>query len=125
MPTQSSSATPGVGGDSPSPALTDKLTTSPLSTGVPLVFQLSNPDVIFVGLPAVGSDRPRLVTSPSDSAFVVASKRTDEVHLPQQTQTLPPAARYTVASPKPGYLLAVSSEGSVYQIPENYNVCGK
>lgn len=126
MPTQLPPS--GASVETPSSLHTEKVTASPLSTGVPLVFQLSSPDVIFVGLPAVGSDRPRLVTSPSDSAFVVASKRGDEVQqstLPQQPQTLLPASRYTVASPKPGYLLAVSSEGSVYQIPETYKLCGK
>ncbi|KAL7063073.1 hypothetical protein AAHC03_0771 [Spirometra sp. Aus1] len=129
MPTQLPTASKsGASVNSPSSAFTDKAAASTPSTGVPLVFQLSNPDVIFVGLPAVGSDRPRLVTSPADSAFVVASRRVDEVQLsalPQQPQTLPPSARYTVASPKPGYLLAVSSEGGVYQIPDTYNFSSK
>ncbi len=85
---------------------------------VPLVFQLPSPEVVFVGLPASATchnggplERPRLVTSPADnSAFVVASRRNDLA-----AQNMADTSRYTVAAPRPGFMLGLSADGEVYE----------
>uniref|UniRef100_A0A5K3F5B9 IRS-type PTB domain-containing protein n=1 Tax=Mesocestoides corti TaxID=53468 RepID=A0A5K3F5B9_MESCO len=89
----------------------------------PLVFQLPSPELIFVGLPATtsssGHERPRLVTSPADNtAFVVTSKRRPKSCLPKMNY-LPGAtdtSRFTVAAPRPGHILGVSSEGDILEL---------